>query len=539
MLLRNRLNAGDFIVPIPAGLYVKISYNAKGLLESIYAGGDGNDESNLLKLPQDEFMKLKNDKHLAIPRQVNVSGGTTHVFGIIVPDSKLLKSLMLSASVGNLVDVIRMPLLKRIVYEDSYNCTLYAYNMKSNGVKISGRQAITRWISIQRFNLLPGFLAPYEQPETVDRCIKENCEGANGKYAIYCSYITFSKEGASEVYPLDVKVDLVESGPSLTMNENGVGFASVNCTYTGSHQFRLFTAKTFCISRTDKLVLEGDEVIRNISCNTSAFEGIKQKSLFCPGCGRKLIIKGLTRCEDIHCVTRRYKAVCNMLDVLGLQKLDFNDYQKHFWNKKEYQSFAIGDVLDYVIPEGDNPLDVTISTALESVMYTVPDALKLSSSLVNQCNQSLESLMYYANNPSRIASDFDFGKFSSESLIEWFEDVENILEFKSVIEHPKINIVQNTSFYSVPPILRGTKLCITGRFEFGSKANVIKLLSSYSAEIVDFVDDTVKFVVVGDKRIDVDGRLLSDARAAGVCIVEESKFFANFDITKDIKDNLL
>ena len=79
---------------------------------------------------------------------------------------------------------------------------------------------------------------------------------------------------------------------------------------------------------------------------------------------------------------------------------------------------------------------------------------------------------------------------------------------------------------------------ITGTFNHGSKEEVKSILESYSATVVFNMNDNVQCVIIGDMLEDTNGVAVKHAKDNRIPIMTESKFFDQYDIDKDMAENL-
>ena len=553
MLLRNRLNVGEFVVPIPVGIPIVLRYNAKGFISKISFWTAWNvwDNTHVTKLDFVEDSSKPNGRlnefeiseieglsnlletNSLFPHTISLTGGTTWVYGVLVHNNELNKDDDEYSAYAGLEGRLPYALCSNFssYFDDLEDCKFFAFNMASHATTIAGASPIRKWLHIQRFSMLPGFLAPQGDSSAVDKCIESICYPEMGK-VLYMAYATFSKTHI-EVISTDTEICQVTSPVRTIVNENGAYMSKITVS-SGEFLVPLNTAKNLKVNKGVKLILQGSDIQGAMYPNNSKSD--MPDFVLCSSCYRKIPIRSLTRCPDPHCRSRKYKAVCHMLKVLNADPISFEDYQTKLSNNYP-SNFTMGDVLD-IISEGS--FSVSLTTVLESVMYdVVMKDSTIVSLFVSSCLNSEESVQHYANNPTYIESDFDFGKHDAGILVDWFKDVENVMDLDSVLSHNKIHLVDSDKCFSAAPILRNTEICVTGDFECGGLTTVRRILGSYCAEVVTSIYANTRYVVVGDKKQSIDSRIISTARKVGIPVVGESTFFHAYGIDEDIARNLL
>lgn len=528
MLVRNRLNAGDFIIPIPLGIPVKLQYDSSGILQEARLWKDENNSAgfsfNRVRLSNEvvESFRLKS----IVPVTVPIKGGTTYVYGVL-----LFKDNS-SYELGQLPCAILDDLTNMLV--NGHDCRFFAFNVESFAATFKGAIPIRKWLSLAHFQVLPGFLAPFNDVSQVTKLINSQCKPILNT-DIFMAYVIFN--GVNKTI---ISTDLYQSvviGPvNRRLNENGAILAKVP-TNEGEISVSWSDIVKFNIWKDTLLIFEGNKLIFSKDIGNKSHKN-RESIVSCSVCGRDIPIHSgkISKCRDIHCLSRLYPDAVHMLNTLKLPVMSFDDYLRYV-RKKDILTLA--DILELPI-YSNMKIEVSLTTLVSAVIPPryVADR-QLIYQFISQCHNSVESFMYYIGNPVKISSDFNFSSSRVRDLQDWLSDGENISEIHSLLSSDSLSIVDTDKYFEADPIFRNTIICITGEFDIGNESDVRGILGSYSAEVVTQFVPNVRYVVVGNKRSGVDGRILSAAKSVGVPVIEESEFFKRFEIDLDCKENLL
>ena len=527
MLVRNRLKAGDFIVPIPLGMPLKLHYDADGILKDVSYWKDSEDSPEFQASIKDTSRLLKVlRKNTTFPNTVSLKGGTTFVYGALVFKGRCTANGYIPR------DLIPDMLFNATCECDASDLTFLAFTVESLAAKFKGASPIRKWLSLSQFTVLPGFLAPFNDISKINSMIESQCSSIIDTNTIM-AYATFN--GSEElIMSTNLYQTIVTSPVFNEPNSHGAimsHFHVIDKDVTVSY----YDAVKFNIKENTQLVFENNKIICSY-VDTKLFKYPEFKDIKCPVCGKLMPVRSVTRCSDEHCMSRMYDTVTHMLDTLRLPEMSFEKYKFLLSN---HSILCVADVLDLEEYSSLN-IEASVTTLLEAII--LPSKLldrKVISQFVSQCKNSIETIMYYANHTSKIKTDLSLGNVDTDSLIEWLNDVENISDLQSILSSDSIKIVDTDKYYSAAAIFRNTTICITGEFDIGSRLDVKGILSSYSADVVDSIVPNTRYVVVGDRMENIDGVILSDAKKAGIPVVNENTFFKQFDIYDDIKHNLL
>ena len=520
MITRNRLNPGDYVVPIPLGIPLVLEYNSRGLINrmNLWADDDNEFETASIKLDSSVVNTLKHSSN--IPNHISLKGGTTYVYGVItIPNPIKLSGKIPSDILASMyIDAGSMKELN-----------FMAFSMKSYAAKFAGASPIRKWLSINHFKLLPGFILPVYKAPYTDLSQIDELTLKDNDVDVYMAYVKFDST-SENIISAELRQSIVSAKPDVYVNENGVFRANVR-TETDLIDISYQDMCKFGISEGTCLILRGESTVIH-----SSSPSIKSPDIVCPICGKVVPVNRLTRCSDAHCLSRLYNDLNHMLTTL---KLPMIEYAKYIELIKSHQIIVLSDILDTSEYSGIE-VSASLDTLLSAVICPkyVPDRRAIYQ-LVSQCHNSVESIMYYANHPNDIHRDLNMGNVNYNQLVMWLEEPENVSELHAMLYNTHIKIVETDKYFRTDPIFRNTTICITGDFESGSHSDIKGILSSYSARVVENVDSDMKYVVVGDSRCNVDSRIISAARSANIPVVEEHEFFKLFGIDKDIQNNLL
>ena len=124
-------------------------------------------------------------------------------------------------------------------------------------------------------------------------------------------------------------------------------------------------------------------------------------------------------------------------------------------------------------------------------------------------------------------------------LIGWISDPYNATTLLTLLDSNQINIVETDKKFEGAPIFRNKTIAITGKFKHGDLAEIASILRSYEATVTINIKGHADCLLVGDLNENIDGRSIQLARENSIAILNESQFFAQFEIDNDISSNLL
>lgn len=528
-MMRNRLNAGDFIVPIPLGIPITLEYSGNGILKSFSVWDFQSEEGKNLTAVSTDASEASMEhirKSSMCPTAIALKGGTTYVKGVVLFSSHRIASCgdLPYAAIG---DMLRMMC-------DGVPCKFYAISVESYAAKFKGSTPIRKWLSLNHFEILPGFLAPFNDPSRIEKLTRSQCasflvDNDVMGYAIFnaCEEILCSNSLSQQK---------VCGAVRNNFNEYGAVLSSFSCGDAGTFTTNYKDVFEYDIHEGTYLVFREGNIIDSYVLDDAVVKDARPQYISCSVCGKLMKAKGVTRCSDDQCLSRKYPMVAHMLSTLNLPIISFARYQSLVKKHAVESVLDIFDLDTYV----DSVIEVSLTTLLSALIteVEVPDR-RIIASFVSQCHNSAETVMYYAENPSKISSDLNLGNVRPSLLKDWFSQNENLLVLRWLIHSKQIKLVDTDKYYQAPPIFRNTTICVTGDFNLGTLQDVRGILGSYSASVTTELSPEVNFVVIGDKQSNIDGRVVSGARSASIPVMGENTFLKQFDLLDDIKANLL
>lgn len=527
MFVRNLLRPSDFVTLVPVGMPTTLQYDARGILEKVYWGYTEEDRvdmsSRILAAakPTDEVKPF--------PFKIPIKDGTTFIMGV------LYSNIDYNDSQGVFPECIQDEFL------NTFECNpgafhFFAANAESMAAKFNGCTNTRRWLDMSGFDILPGFLAPATlTPESFSHCMN-HCQ-YNFQNPKVSSYIIF--RGTNVLYEHTGMKQHIVSTVSRYADPSGNIKAKVtfkdgsDCMYVDYSDLVHFHIKTNTMVITDR---SGNIVL---SHPTDDKKRDKYKSnITCEYCGMSFDVpeSGLVTCPNEGCMSHQYPSVCNMLRVFNLPELSFNDYKDA---ALKGQITMPADVLDLPI-YSDARIRVSYAQLIEAVVpvTVIPDKL-LFVSFANQCNNSLNTIVFYLQNPNKILTNLSLNSIHLTKFIGWLNDPVNSTEIINMLNHPRIEFTGSDRKFEGSPIFNNKTIMITGKFSHGNTGEIISILNSYSATVVIKYSDDVQCLVVGDIPEDVNGVAVRKCKHRGVPVFTETQFFKKFQIDEDLVQNLL
>ena len=157
----------------------------------------------------------------------------------------------------------------------------------------------------------------------------------------------------------------------------------------------------------------------------------------------------------------------------------------------------------------------------------------------NRCKNNYKTIKYYLDSPVKIYTELDMNV--SRRFASWLSIPRNIVELDTIINSDQIEILVKDKVMSFDgaPIFRNKTIFITGTFRHGSLDEIKAILESYSATVVTDFDEYIQCVLVGDIKDGIEGQAIVAARELHLPIMNESEFFAKYEIDADLEKYLL
>lgn len=517
MFVRNLLQAGDHITIVPEGVKITLQYNERGLIEKVYVGHKNNQILHTELLTS--FVQMKD-----VPNKIPITKGTSFIYGCLYTDKIYPIEGRLDKEVesGYLTEYLKDPTGFRF----------YAGYIQSYAAGMNLPMAIHRWLATAGFNVLPGCVIPPNLSENNFSSILQ-LETFPFSYPRIQSYIQFRK-GKYEFVSTKVKQVVVKSIKRY-VSYDGYIVADIYSHDLGVLNVQYSEIVSFNINEGSILLVNEDNAIIDCYNPDSISDKVQSAKINCEYCGRVIIVpkKGRVTCSDNHCLSVMHTQVNHMLSSLGLELLSYDDIKEY--GKSVNNIVSLPDILD--LKEYD---DVNIEVDLPNLLFaavptSVVPTLNDWMSFCSSCNNSIDSVKYYLQNPDRILDDLKIGTNNFRRLHHWLSDPQNLNDVIGLMEHPKINLISSGKRFEGAPIFRGKSIYLTGVFSHGNFDDVKSILSSYSADVYDTFNTSVDCVIIGDLHERVSGTSIKHAKQLNIPIFEESQFFKMYDIDSDLR----
>lgn len=520
MFVRNFLTAGDFVTLLPFGLLATIQYSDKGKIEKVFIGADHSGQEVTKELLSTIL------KSNLVPRSIMIQGGTSFVTGVFQIQDFTLVS-------GNIPDCVNSNLVSAIAASPE-NVKFYAGSVSSLAAIYRGAVNVRRWLTGNKFELLPGYPVPANLTEDMFLNMVGQSKLTFSLPEVF-GYLVFH-QGTAQYHSLGFKfVQVIEEPTRVT---NGLGQIWCDIAVDGLTQPKLTVPFGVCakfnIHAQDFLLLnETGEILKGYSMNKNASS--YPTTLVCEVCGKVIPVNmnGVTMCTNTHCGSRLYTSTNRFLERLGVpESISYEKYKALV--KKVGKLYTVLDVLDE--PEyKDRTFDVTLNNLLIGVLpYTVP--ITLINKFCEFCSNSPSSVEYYLSYPDVLTREFSgYGKITQ--LTDWAADPENLSFLHHVLLHTRIHIIASTKKFEGAPTLRNWRILLTGEFSHGPQQEIQRILRSYSAEIV-YKPEDANCLIIGDIGENLNGSFIHKMQSSNKKVFKEFDFFRLYEIDDDLRANL-
>lgn len=530
MNLKTVLRSGQFVTLIPLGLPMTLRYNAKGILEKVYRGyGEGKAD-----ITEGTFDALFHSK--LVPSSISIKDGDTYVEGVLLSNK-------LYPGNGPCEDTWGDSIQNEVIV-DIRNLHFAAGNAYSYAAStFRDINATRRWFKMSAFDVLPGFLVPAGLNELnllklveaqINTCSPELKSYLNSKTPLISKYMVVSSGQASYIDSGLMQYSI--SRTSTYTDEYGALYVNVQAK-DFSLKVPYSTAVKFMLRRGVNIILDSRKKLLYSYASDGDILKPYDTTIRCSWCGKLFAVGAFgdeTICSDPHCLSRQYKDVQHMCVSLGVPHPNFEEYQKLC---KEKQILWLPDLFE--LPQYQTTqVSCTLLELLDAAIpvFAVPNRSVLEM-LSNRCSNNVETLRHYLSHPDRISMDLSIPSGTASRLVTWLSDSQNVSMVEALLSSPKIQVISTGLKFDGAPIFRNNIIMITGKFAHGSKDDVRNILESYAATVVYHYDDTVQCVLVGDAMEDVDGQSVRKAQWNHVPVMNESDFFAKYDIDTDLAEN--
>lgn len=532
------------IAIIPAGLPVKLEYNEHGLLKRFSVGFNATLDPtyNLQDALTGEFEEgsFKYNEVLQaikkiVPQSINTTGGTTWVYGICYSDK-------IPCNEGTLGTALVNSYMNDIIKGTGYS--FYAGYVTSKAISIKGYMIMKSFLGAAGFKMLPSTLVPVAVTEETISSIVDA-----PSYPFRKEFIAgfFVHESLNSRYVISELMQIkVTNAPTPYVEEDGFLKGEVVTGSGWKHVFDYSTLVHHDVTKDCTLLVEKSPNNRLAILCTRVNE-ISQKILNnkgqdikCPICN-KLYRVGTSdapiQCDDPHCLSRSYADALKMLAVFNLPELDYQMYRKYV-DSKEVQ--CLTDILE-VPPFSDMKIEAPLAEAMYAVIPTaiVPN-FSILERFANKCNNKIDTVVYYLENPLRIETDLDITDPIVRRLADWLQDPYNVSTLITIFD--RVTISAKKQKFDGAPIFRGNTIAVTGRFKRGDYPEIEAILMSYAAKVIPSIELGQKLpdvLLIGSLNAGISGQMVQKAKAHNIPITYEDDFFTRYEIDQDLASNLL
>lgn len=519
MFARN-LQAGEFVTVVPLGLPITIQYGEKGSVERVYTG---HEASKCEDVTDEILTTMLINKQ--IPNHVATNNSVCYVHAVMYSSElQFGRGRLPDCVIGKYVDAYK---------KDPKRFTVYAGDMQSQNNPVNSTPvAIRQWLTMNQFNLLPGYVVPSELDEPkFESMVKKNFPF---RYPLIPSFILFGKD-SSVSYPStgltmfqadSVKQIVDQCGSILGVIKEKNSDTEYTVPYPQVVHNDI-QKNTYLVSNS-----EGAFIYVENGKNTVKLP----RKITCSGCGKQLFVPAANvmsfKCDDPQCNSVLFPRVTQMLNVLNLPSMSFDRYKEV--TEKIGPIFGLIDVFD-LDEYKDIETEVTIQDVVRAIIpkEILPGRQQVQE-LCEGCNNSEEVLTYYFQHPEAIISDLQCDEHAFSKLVKWLNNLENCSDCVEILKVPNIKIIQKKQYVDGSPIFRDKKIYITGTFTHGRLDDIAGILEGYSAEVIRKFDQSADCIVVGDIPENVNGHAISQAKLLQIPVMQETSFFTMYGIDNDL-----
>ena len=523
MYVRNCLSAGDYLIVVPVGIPITLQYDESGNIEKVFGGYQGQVENriDLSELLLHIFIKTNK-----CPLKVKVSGGTCWVEGVLYTSKTYSTAGSLPGSwIAQMTDDF---------CKSPKDFNFFAGRVHSTAQILTGAAANTQWMRMAGYNVLPGYLiggVPLNA-KGFEHMVKPQW---NFRYPYAMNYFIYRGSdfinrpiACKQVLCYDVQTKMNTLGELEAVISFGTD--SITVSYSEVYKYQIQKGSLLLLDEDNKIVY-CDNVANQ--CKTMI-----PPTTQCPVCGK--LIRADSNpciCDDPQCLSGRYLQFSHFCNVLNLGELTPDEY----WNliySDDRTVQEVSNLADMIEVRGAH-INTDIKTILQAMITVqeVPDRSVIDK-FIQKCNSSIETILYYANNPSRAAAEFGMNDINSRKLFRWFSDSANVLELQGVVYHNNVTVETSKKKFDGSPIFRGKTITLTGKFTHGDISDIIGILQSYSANVITYFDEKTDCILIGDIPEDVNGSMVKKAAKQGIPVYTETYFFTYYDIDTDLRQNL-
>ncbi len=517
MFVRNLLQAGDHVTIIPSGVPLTLQYGENGNVENVYVGHKNDAVVHSELLP----MLLTSSE---IPSRISVTKGTTFVYGCLYTGEMYKVEGRLDSAVASVY-------LSKYI-EDPSKFHFFAGHMQSYALGMTAPLAIQRWLSTTGFKTLPSYLVPSTLNEdNFSSMIRQ--DSYPFVFPRIQGYVVFR---AGEHLFLSTNVrQLVVKQLEKSVSYEGYVLAEIQGYDLSPITVSYADVINFNIHKDSILLLNEDNQIVNCYNFPGLSHNTYDRKIVCTYCGRLIDVPTSSKkftCENDHCISVIHLRVTRMLSKLGLPPIELVNLKEY--SKQMNNILTLPDVLDM-----EEYKDVLIEIDLPKLLDAVVPSSVISRIsdwyiFCNRCNNSIESVSYYLQNPNMLLKDLNLEPAIYRRLCMWLNDPENIVDVIGMIQCPHVKVISTGKRFEGAPIFRNKSIYVTGSFMHGSFEDIKAILTSYSALVYDKFNTAVDCVIIGGLHENIDSKSIQKARQMNIPIFEETEFFSKYEIDNDL-----
>lgn len=533
MYVGNCLKTGDFLTVVPLGIPTTLQYNKDGNLEKVYLGLDDNNKTDISKDVLGITAKLS-----SVPVTIANTGGTVRVKGVLYT-SKLFHDS------GKLPECVTDSLLA--YYKSNPNqFNFFAGSVDVLSMYVEGATAVRQWLTLSQFKLLPGYIIPNNL--TRDKFI-EMIDNVNYPFLFpMISHYMIFHQTTMKIVDTNMHQYIV-SDVIKYVDKSGNIKARLDIKDAASYE----NIKNYSVDYSDvvhyniqpntMIVLDSTyQIVFSIATDNKIREKHSNK-LTCTYCGKIINVpdSGSVTCPDTNCVSRLIPNIEHFMSECNLPVPTSDVIQS--WIDDTLVT-CIPDI--FTLMEYDScKIEIPVAKLIRAMVpISVVSQNDIFTWFVNRCNNSINSIQYYINNPDKITRDLDTTNISHltnglNNFIDWLSNNCNASDLITLFSIPNIMISECSKKFDGAPIFRNKTIYLTGEFIHGDISEISAILQSYSAVVITEYNDTMNCVLVGDRQENTNGAAIRYARDNGIPIFTECQFFARYGIDEDLKANLL
>ncbi len=511
--------AGSLAYIVPTGLQVTLHYDARGILTNVFEGFGTEKDMG------EDFMKSLVKMGL-IPNAVKLTGGSTEIWGAFY-------SKKFTAPLG-LLPNCEYENIKKDIMSGSIGYKFYAGCLKSGATNIIDPTSMTSWITMSRMDMMPNWSIPENANDDMLRQYLSML-GHEFEFPFIAGYIVYER-GVDPYYVstdiLTAKVDKVKKYTNTNGNimyDVTYGENKITMNYPDAARYNVLKGSQILLSRSH-VIWCSDQV----STNTNRLS----KRITCEYCGKILDVpeSGVMTCNDTMCPSFLFDRVFRFCDKLGIESPTVAQTKKYI---KSETLQILPDLLllpEYAELKIECHLWKLLSAIIPAEIGVTDDWLR---HFCNRCNNDYKTVKYYLDGPKRITTELNIDVIPR--LLRWLNAHNNISDIDTIINSEQISLINSGKLqgFDAPQLLRNKTIFITGTFTHGTLVDITTILQSYGATVVTSFDEFIQYVLVGDIKDGIDGEAIIGARALHIPVVDESEFFAHYEIDKDLENNLV